>query len=188
ALADTTDHEIYVTLTCCYNEKYDSVKGSVGTQLVGERVKIILDEVRDLSLFTRIQEHFQPAMDGLENEGYSVVGDAVLKDYIFVHLDSNHEKFNLLMLATFPKYLSFMLQKLFSLVDQTSVPDNPDSLQNQEVLLPGHLIIIYVKEKLQDWLLKVRRLLQDEINSKSKKFEFNSCMLYPSSHIFGETD
>lgn len=42
-------------------------------------------------------------------------------------------------------YISFMLQKLFSLVDQTSVPDNPDSLQTQEVLLPGHLIAIYLK-------------------------------------------
>lgn len=40
---------------------------------------------------------------------------------------------------------SFMLQKLFSLIDQTSVPDNPDSLQNQEILLPGHLITIYLK-------------------------------------------
>lgn len=40
---------------------------------------------------------------------------------------------------------SFMLQKLFSLIDQTSVPDNPDSLQNHEVLLPGHLITLYLK-------------------------------------------
>ncbi|KAK3006319.1 hypothetical protein RJ639_015928 [Escallonia herrerae] len=130
ALVDTTDHEIYVSLSCCYNETYERVKGSVGTQLVGERVKIILDEV----------------------------ADAVLRDYIFVHLDNNHDKFNLLI---------FMLQKLFSFIDQTSLPDNPDSLQNQEVLLPGHLITIYMKEKLQEWLLRVKRLLQDEINRKS---------------------
>lgn len=38
-----------------------------------------------------------------------------------------------------------MVQKLFSLVDETSVPDNQDALQNQEVLLPGHLIAIYLK-------------------------------------------
>lgn len=38
-----------------------------------------------------------------------------------------------------------MLQKLFSLVDQTSVPDNPDALQNQEVLQAGQLISIYLK-------------------------------------------
>ncbi|GAB2213811.1 hypothetical protein Droror1_Dr00018127 [Drosera rotundifolia] len=33
-----------------------------------------------------------------------------------------------------------MVQKLFSLVDETSVPDNPDALQNQEVLLAGQMI------------------------------------------------
>ncbi|XP_022862473.1 DNA-directed RNA polymerase I subunit 2 [Olea europaea var. sylvestris] len=171
ALADTTDHEIYVSLTCCYNELYDRVKGSVGTQLIGERAKIILDELHNLSLFTHAQclqhigEHFRPAMAGMENESYLTVAEAVLRDYIFVHLDNNHDKFNLLI---------FMLQKLFSLIDQTSVPDNPDSLQNQEVLLPGHLITIYLKEKLQDWLLRVKRLLQDEIDNGTKKFELSS--------------
>ncbi|KAL2485920.1 Exocyst complex component EXO84A [Abeliophyllum distichum] len=88
------------------------------------------------------------------------VAEAVLRDYIFVHLDNNHDKFNLLI---------FMLQKLFSLIDQTSMPDNPDSLQNQEVLLPGHLITIYLKEKLQEWLLKVKRLLQDETDNRTKR-------------------
>ncbi|KAJ0103281.1 hypothetical protein Patl1_05688 [Pistacia atlantica] len=63
-------------------------------------------------------------MDGLRKESYYVVAETVLRDYIFVHLDDNYDKFNLLI---------FMLQKLFSLIDQTSVPDNPDSLQNQEI-------------------------------------------------------
>lgn len=170
ALVDTSDHEIYVGLTCCYDKKYDGVKGSVGTQLIGERAKIILDEVQHLSLYTRSQclqhigEHFQPVMVGMEKESRFAVAAAVLKEYIFVHLDNNHDKFNLLI---------YMLQKLFSLVDQTSVPDNPDSLQNQEVLLPGHLITIYLKEKLQEWLLRVKRQLQDEIHD-SKKIDFNN--------------
>ncbi|KAG4379125.1 hypothetical protein GLYMA_17G183400v4 [Glycine max] len=92
------------------------------------------------------------------------VAEAVLKDCILVHLDNNFDKFNLLI---------FMLQKLFSLIDQTSVPDNPDSLQNHEVLLPGHLITLYLKEKLEDWLQKGKRLLLDEIDKKSKKFDFS---------------
>lgn len=171
ALVDTTDHEIYVNLTCCYNEECDRVKGSVGTQLVAERAKIILDEVQALSLFTRAQclqhigEHFLPVITGMQNDSYKTVAGAVLRDYIFVHLDNNHDKFNLLI---------FMLQKLFSLIDQTSVLDNPDSLQNQEVLLPGHLITIYLKEKLQDWLLRLQRLLQEETDDEKKKFELSS--------------
>ncbi|KAJ9565718.1 hypothetical protein OSB04_001684 [Centaurea solstitialis] len=171
ALIDTTDHEIFMSLTSVYNDKYEKAKGCVGTQILNERAKIILNEVRDLSLFTRIQclryigEYFKPFMDGMENESHSAVADAVLREFVLVHLDNNHDKFNLLI---------FMVQKLFSFIDQTSVPDNPDSLQTQEVLLPGHLIIIYVKEKLQEWLLKAKRLLQDETNNRKKNFEFGS--------------
>ncbi|XP_059638695.1 DNA-directed RNA polymerase I subunit 2 isoform X2 [Cornus florida] len=171
ALADTTDHEIYVSLTCCYNEKYVGGKGCVGTQIMGERAQIILDEVRELSLFTQteclqhIGEHFQPVMNGLESQSRDDVAKAILKDYIFVHLDNNNDKFNLLI---------FMLQKLFSFIDQTSAPDNTDSLQNQEVLLPGHLITVYLKEKLEEWLQKVRRLLQDEIDKNSGSFDISN--------------
>ncbi|CAK8540173.1 unnamed protein product [Lathyrus sativus] len=170
ALIDTTDREIYVNLTSCYNEKYEKGKGAVGTQLVGERAKIILDEVRDLSLFTRLQclqyigEHFQPILHELRNESHYTVANAVLKDFILVHLDDNFDKFNLLI---------FMLQKLFSLIDQTSVPDNPDSLQNQEVLLPGHLITLYLKAKLEEWLEKGKLMLLDEIEKKGETFNFN---------------
>ncbi|XP_058728826.1 DNA-directed RNA polymerase I subunit 2 isoform X2 [Vicia villosa] len=169
ALIDTTDREIYVNLTSCYNKKYEKGKGAVGTQLVGERAKIILDEVRDLSLFTRLQclqylgEHFQPIFPELRNESHYTVANAVLKDFILVHLDDNFDKFNLLI---------FMLQKLFSLIDQTSVPDNPDSLQNQEVLLPGHLISLYLKAKLEEWLEKGKTMLLDEIDKKGEKFNF----------------
>ncbi|CAJ1978018.1 unnamed protein product [Sphenostylis stenocarpa] len=204
ALIDTTDREIYVNLTSCYNEKYEKGKGAVGTQLVGERAKIILDELRDLALFTRLQclEYIGDYSKNISSsevlkafrlvfklvvgdtrsqryleEGnlplvglfivahyYYEVAEAVLKDCILVHLDNNFDKFNLLI---------FMLQKLFSLIDQTSVPDNPDSLQNHEVLLPGHLITLYLKEKLEDWLQKGTRLLMDEIEKKSTKFNFS---------------
>ncbi|CAM8896202.1 unnamed protein product [Rhodiola kirilowii] len=170
ALIETTDHEIYTSLTCSYDERYEGAKGAVGTQLLGERAKIILDEVQYMGLLTRVQclqhigEHFQPVMQGMESEDYLVAGETILKRYIFVHLKYNYDKFNLLI---------FMLQKLFSLVDQTSLPDNPDSLQNQEVLVPGHLITIYLKEKLQEWLSKSKRALQEELNKK-KSFNLDN--------------
>lgn len=45
-----------------------------------------------------------------------------------------------------------MLQKLFSFIDQTSVPDDPDLLQNQEVLSAGHLITVYLQvRKFHNW-------------------------------------
>ncbi|KAK1420343.1 hypothetical protein QVD17_21860 [Tagetes erecta] len=171
ALIDTTDHEIFMSLTSVYNEKHEKTKGSVGTQILNERALIILNEVKDLSLFTRIQcleyigEYFKPFMEGMQDDSHAAVADAVLRDYVLVHLENNHDKFNLLI---------FMAQKLFSYIDQTSVPDNPDALQTQEVLLPGHLITIYIKERLQDWLVKAKRLLQDEVNNTKKNFDFGS--------------
>lgn len=55
ALVDTNDLEIFNHLTWCYEEKYKKEKGAVGSPLVSERVKIILAEVQDLSLTTRLQ-------------------------------------------------------------------------------------------------------------------------------------
>ncbi|KAL9660242.1 hypothetical protein QQ045_025055 [Rhodiola kirilowii] len=78
ALSDTTDHELYSCLTCCYDEKNEEEKGAVGTQLIGERAKIILDEVQYMGLLTRTQciqhigEHVQPVMQGMESEDYLV--------------------------------------------------------------------------------------------------------------------
>ncbi|KAI4382946.1 hypothetical protein MLD38_008837 [Melastoma candidum] len=167
ALIDTTDHEIYTSLTCCYSEKHAQGKGVVGTQLLAERAKIILDDIRHANLITR-QECLQyigkpmNTLLGLDGQSSSMVGETVLRDYIFVHLDNNHDKFNLLI---------FMLQKLFSLVDQTSLPDNPDALHNQEVLLPGQLIIIHLKDRLEHWLQQGKVLLQDEIKDKGKDFD-----------------
>ncbi|KAI3838296.1 hypothetical protein MKW92_041658, partial [Papaver armeniacum] len=169
ALIDTNDHEIYVSLTCCHNEVHQKGKGVVGTQLVGERVKIILDEVRSLSLLTQQQclhylgESLRPVMGGLETESGSIIGDTVLRDYVFIHLENNHDKFNLLI---------FMLQKLFAFVDQTVAPDNTDALQNHEVLLPGHLITLYLKDRLQQWLKKGKQLLGEEIRRKNPSFDF----------------
>jgi DNA-directed RNA polymerase I subunit RPA2 len=55
ALVDTSDWEIGASLTCCYSDKHGNGKGVVGTELIGERTQIILDEVRALSLITRKQ-------------------------------------------------------------------------------------------------------------------------------------
>jgi DNA-directed RNA polymerase I subunit RPA2 len=171
ALTNSCDEEIYESLNCCYSEHYGRGDGAIGTQLVRERAKIILDEVRDLGLFTREQcrkhlgQHFQPVLDGVKKESLSIVAEAVLRDYLFVHLDNDHDKFNLLI---------FIIQKLYSLVDQTSLPDNPDSLQNQEILVPGHVITIYLKEKLEEWLRKCKSLLKDELDNTNSKFSFES--------------
>jgi DNA-directed RNA polymerase I subunit RPA2 len=60
-----------------------------------------------------------------------------------------------------------MLQKLFSLVEGKSSPDNSDSPMNHEVLLPGHLYLLFLKDKLRDWLNSIKATLLKEIKEKN---------------------
>jgi DNA-directed RNA polymerase I subunit RPA2 len=90
------------------------------------------------------------------------VGEKVLADFVLCHLDNPSDKLNLLI---------FMLQKLFALVDGTAAPDNADALQHQEVLLPGHLLTIVVKDRMQDWLTKVKGQLNNEMKEKPAQFD-----------------
>ena len=71
------------------------------------------------------------------------MGRALLRHFVFIHLAKEEDKWHQMIL---------MLQKLYALVAGTIQPDSPDSLHCQEVLLPGHLMTMMVKEKLQDFL------------------------------------
>lgn len=52
ALIEANEFEIYEHLTAIQSESKDT-KGTVGSQFVSQRAKIILEEVRQLALFTR---------------------------------------------------------------------------------------------------------------------------------------
>jgi DNA-directed RNA polymerase I subunit RPA2 len=71
-------------------------------------------------------------------------GDLLLSRYIFVHLDKNEEKFELLL---------HMLRKLYAFVAGEAAEDNADALNNQEILLCGHLFTSMIKEKFEEFLL-----------------------------------
>jgi DNA-directed RNA polymerase I subunit RPA2 len=49
-----------------------------------------------------------------------------------------------------------MLRKLLSLVSGSCCADNPDSPQHQEVLLPGTLYGMIIKERLEEILNNIR--------------------------------
>uniref|UniRef100_A0A8I5UGV1 DNA-directed RNA polymerase subunit beta n=1 Tax=Pongo abelii TaxID=9601 RepID=A0A8I5UGV1_PONAB len=66
---------------------------------------------------------------------------------ICIHLKSNTEKFYMLCLMT---------RKLFALAKGECMEDNPDSLVNQEVLTPGQLFLMFLKEKLEGWLVSIK--------------------------------
>ncbi|KAM0684280.1 hypothetical protein MDAP_000048 [Mitosporidium daphniae] len=82
------------------------------------------------------------------------IGELVIRRMLFVHLEDGREKVSLLLL---------MIRKLLALVGNKIIPDNPDSLMNHEILLPGHLLASYLKEKLDELLGSARTvLLQDQ--------------------------
>lgn len=61
------------------------------------------------------------------------------------------------------EYLLFMLRKLYAFAAGDCGVDNADSLQNQEILLPGHLISTFVKEKFEETLANIRLGLLKEM-------------------------
>lgn len=86
------------------------------------------------------------------------VGQKLLDEYFFVHLDSDEDKWHVLIM---------MMQKLYALVSGDIIPDNPDSLHCQEVLLPGHMFNMMTKEKLQDYLAGVREVFVKDLRPTS---------------------
>lgn len=89
-------------------------------------------------------------------------GILLIRRFIFVHTDSFTEKLDCLIV---------MLKKLFSFVEGKCLPDNADALMNHELLLPGHLITNYVKEKMDEALLGVRGNILRDYRTSPNKFE-----------------
>lgn len=74
-----------------------------------------------------------------------------------------------------------MLRKLFALVSNSCCIDNPDSPQHQEVLLPGYLYAMIIKEKLEEALNNFRRSLAIDVERSEPSMDFfNSEFMYAS--------
>uniref|UniRef100_A0A8C3FD96 DNA-directed RNA polymerase subunit beta n=1 Tax=Chrysemys picta bellii TaxID=8478 RepID=A0A8C3FD96_CHRPI len=71
----------------------------------------------------------------------------LLDQCICIHLKTKTEKFYLLCLMT---------RKLFAFAKEECMEENPDSLMNQEVLTPGQLYLMFLKERMEAWLLSVK--------------------------------
>lgn len=81
------------------------------------------------------------------------VGEYLVEKFFFVHTSVPWEKFICLMQ---------MFHKLMGLVKGTLKPDNPDAFCCQEVLLPGQVYAMVLKEALEDFLMNAKYSLQKE--------------------------
>nr|CAG8470459.1 11808_t:CDS:10 [Entrophospora candida] len=76
-----------------------------------------------------------------------------------------------LMLVNFRGYNILKQDQCVSLLGKCC-PDNPDSPQNQEILLSGYLYAMIIKEKLSDFLFEIRSTVNTQLRS-GKEVKFN---------------
>lgn len=89
------------------------------------------------------------------------IGHFMLRRYVLIHLPSYKDKLESLLL---------LLRKLYSFAAGDCGVDNADSLQNQELLLPGHLMSTFVKEKFDEMLQGIRLGMVTEMRKDYSRF------------------
>ena len=70
-----------------------------------------------------------------------------------------------------------MLRKLYSTVSGACCADNPDSPQHQEVLLPGTLYGMIIKERMEEILNNIRSGINADVRNGGP-VDFNDSKLY----------
>ncbi|KAL7753220.1 hypothetical protein RI367_000995 [Sorochytrium milnesiophthora] len=140
ALVNVSDKQIFDAI----------VQGNSSNTFLTSRVELLLRNFKAHALYTQndclayLGQHFHVLLGLPEDATDLDNGRELLRRLVLVHLENNGDKFRL---------LAFMIQKLYALVAGDCCQDNPDSPQNQEILLGGHLYCAYLKEKLEEWLL-----------------------------------
>lgn len=71
-----------------------------------------------------------------------------------------------------------MLRKLYAVVSNSCCVDNPDSPQHQEVLLPGTLYGMIIKERLEEALNNFRRSIAIDVERGEPSVDFFDSKYY----------
>ncbi|PFH49259.1 hypothetical protein AMATHDRAFT_76288 [Amanita thiersii Skay4041] len=127
-----------------------------------DRVELLLRSFKMFTLYTGQQcleylgEKFRVVLGMPEDWTDAALGTWLLNKLVLVHLGSPHDKFKMLL---------FMLRKLYALVSGSCSADNPDSPQHQEVLLPGYLYGMIIKERLDEILNQIRISISTDVRN-----------------------
>ena len=167
ALVETTDQEIYNRVVA---------EGNVDSAFVSGRIELILGEAKRYNLFTRGQHlayigaRFRTALRMPICVSDVQVGQFLIRRFLFVHLseeeceigpldqDPSEEETRRALQVGQRKFdlLVLMFRKLYAFVTDDVLEDNADSLMNQEILTPGHLMLMIVKEKVEEFMNGVK--------------------------------
>ena len=160
ALKEMNDREIYEGIVGSA-----SSKGIDGKQFVTDRVELLLRTYKSFELNGRsatrefIGNRFRVVLGVPEDLSDEDAGTEFLRRIVLPHLgcydvttSNDEDKLRMIL---------FMVRKLYALVEGECTVDNPDAVQSQEILLPGALYGMIIKERVEEWLLTVGLQLRD---------------------------
>ncbi|KAG9102005.1 hypothetical protein FS749_000570 [Ceratobasidium sp. UAMH 11750] len=159
ALVSASDREIFEGVIM---KDYDNT-------FLTDRMELLLRSFKVFNLYTGDQcleylgDKFRVVLGQPEDHDNMTLGHWMIEKIVLVHLESPREKFRMLL---------FMLRKLFALVSGDCAADNPDSPQHQEVLLPGFLYGMIIKERLDEALNQVRAQIAQDVRRKVAAVDF----------------
>lgn len=143
ALYNVSDRELYDVL----------VGGDINNTFLTDRIELMLHESHHTKLNTQsdilihLGQMFRALLRPSSTTTDYQCGQLLLNTHFFIHCYhsssqhiNNQAKFNVLI---------HMIKKTYSLASGQLKADNPDALSNQEIMLPGHLYLMILKEKLQ---------------------------------------
>lgn len=151
ALTETNDREIFEGVVGPANSKGLDTK-----QFVSDRVELLLRTYKAYNVHTRskarayLGSKFRVVLSVPEDMSDEEAGTEFLRKIVLPHLGS----YDVTEAADTDKsrMLLFMIRKLYALVEGECTVDNPDAVQNQEILLPGFLFGMIIKERIDEWV------------------------------------
>jgi len=160
ALAETNDREIYEGLVGPAGSK-----GLEAKQFVTDRVELLLRTYKAYNIYGQSQtraflgSRFRVVLGVPEDISDEDAGAEFLRKIVLPHLGSyditetnDADKFRMLL---------FMTRKLYALVEGECAIDNPDAVSSQEILLPGFLYGMIIKESIEEWLTAIGLSLRE---------------------------
>ncbi|XP_071996813.1 DNA-directed RNA polymerase I subunit RPA2 [Engystomops pustulosus] len=163
ALVSFSDHEIFSELI--KGKEEDSFYRNCMTQIL----RVVMNEKCQSrnQVLKYLGERFRVKFGLPEWYKDEQVAEFLLEQCILIHLKCNIEKFNV---------LCFMTRKLFTFAKGGCMEDSQDSLVFQEVLTPGQLYLMFIKEKMEGWLLGVRINLEKKSQKTNVVLNADSIM------------
>ncbi|GIL75864.1 hypothetical protein Vretimale_5574 [Volvox reticuliferus] len=164
---EVSDRELYAKLVA------GAPPGTGAAAFLAERAELLLRQANRPELRTKTQcieylgRHFRVVLNQPDSASHYEVGEVLLREYVFIHLKPSCPGDKLALLLA-------MLHKLYALVSGATIDDNPDALTHHEILLPGHLMLKYLREKLEDALGVFRATVLKELAAKPENVNFES--------------